>query len=106
MSKVKPMSPEMVFEFAEMLHGRRSQIAPPLTRNTKFAYDLWAVLHEREGGQIDRALARIRKGSYGLCLACGEAVQFLELYLDPTAECCLRCRKSVKSDPRAARDSA
>ena len=91
----KPMAAEVVAEFAEMLHERRSQIAPPLTKNTKSAYSLWTILHEREVTQIDRALSRIRSGSYGLCLGCGDAVQFLELYMDPTAECCLRCRKVV-----------
>ena len=90
----KPMSPEAVAEFAEMLHTRRCQIAPPLARATKRSYDLWAILHEREVGQIDRALSRIRLGSYGTCIACGTAVQFLELYMDPTAECCLGCRKA------------
>jgi hypothetical protein len=94
MPNPKPMAPEVVAEFAEMLHARRTQIAPPLARNTRSAYNLWTLLHEREVSQIDRALCRIRLGSYGLCLACGDAVQFLELYLDPTAECCLRCRKA------------
>ena len=87
-----PMAPEVVAGFAEMLHARRSQIAPPLDPAANRGYNLWAILHEREVGQIDHALARIRLGSYGLCLGCGDAVQFLELYLDPTAECCLGCR--------------
>ena len=94
MSNPKPMAPEVVAEFAEMLHARRCQIAPPLTRNTRSAYSLWTILHEREVTQIDRALYRIRMGSYGLCLGCADAVQFLELYRDPTAECCLRCRQA------------
>jgi DnaK suppressor protein len=104
MSSSKPMAPEVVAEFAEMLHGRRSEIAPPPARSSK--YDLWLILHEREVSQIDRALARIRLGSYGVCIGCGDAVQFLELYLDPTSECCLQCRKSGMLVPRAARDSA
>jgi hypothetical protein len=104
MASPKPMAPEVVAEFAELLHARRSQIAPPPTSKTRSGYNLWTILHEREVGQIDRALCRIRLGSYGLCLGCGDAVQFLELYRDPTAECCLRCRKEV---PKAGkRDSA
>jgi hypothetical protein len=87
-----PMAPEVVAGFAEMLHARRSQISPPLDSAAKRGYDLWEILHEREMGEIDRALARIRLGSYGLCLGCGDAVQFLELFRDPTAECCLGCR--------------
>ena len=106
MVDVKPMAAEVVAEFAEMLHARRSQIAPPLARATKAGYNLWTILHEREVTQIDRALARIRLGSYGVCIGCGDAVQFLELYLDPTSECCLKCRKSGMRGPLAARDSA
>ena len=87
----KPMAPEVVAEFADMLHARRSQISPPLAKS---GYNLWAILHEREVGEIDRALARIRLGSYGLCRECGDAVQFVELHRDPTAECCLGCRKA------------
>ena len=94
MSSPKPMAPEVVHEFAEMLHERRSRIAPPFTRNSKPAYNLWTILHEREVTQIDQALSRIRSGSYGLCMGCGDAVQFLELYLDPTTECCLGCRNA------------
>ena len=89
-----PMAYEVVAEFAEMLHARRSQIAPPADAAARRGYNLWTILHEREVGQIDEALARIRLGSYGLCLGCGDAVQFLELYRDPTAECCLGCRSA------------
>jgi RNA polymerase-binding transcription factor DksA len=88
----EPMAPGILDEFADMLHERRSQIAPSLTRNSRSMYDLWTILHEREVAQIDEALTRIRKGSYGVCAACGCPIQFLHLFLEPASDCCLGCR--------------
>lgn len=92
MNNEKPMDPALVAEFADLLHERRSRIAPPLARSTKSSYDLWTILHDREVAQIDAALARIRLGSFGVCTACGGSVQYLHLYLDPAAERCLTCQ--------------
>lgn len=92
MSNAKPLDPGVVAQFADLLHARRSQIAPPFARSTKASYDLWTVLHEREVGQIDAALARIRSGSFGLCVACGSPVQYLHLLMEPASERCLACK--------------
>jgi len=91
------LSPKVLNQFAEMLHERRNQIAPPLTRASKSMYDLWTILHEREVSQIDGALDRIRKGSYGTCEACGSPIQYLHLFMNPTSECCLACRPKVRT---------
>jgi hypothetical protein len=92
-----PLSPRALNQFAEMLHERRNQIAPPLTRASKSMYDLWTILHEREVSQIDGALARIRNGSYGTCEACGSPIQYLHLFMHPTEECCLACRPKART---------
>ena len=97
------MDPAVVAEFADMLHARRGQIAPPFARSTKSSYDLWTILHEKEVGQIDAALARIRSGSFGDCVECSGPVQVLQLVLDPASERCLTCREKIKPvDLRAA----
>ena len=54
-------------------------------------YDLWAILHERELSEIDAALARIRRGTYGTCEACGTQIQYLHLFLEPTSANCVAC---------------
>jgi hypothetical protein len=92
-----PLSPRTLNEFAEMLHERRTQIAPPLTRASKSMYDLWSILHEREVSQIDGALARIRNGTYGTCEACGSSIQYLHLFMNPTSECCLGCQPKART---------
>jgi RNA polymerase-binding transcription factor DksA len=93
----EPLSPRVLNQFAEMLHERRNQIAPPLTRASKTMYDLWTILHEREVSQIDGALERIRMGSYGTCEACGSPIQYLHLFMNPTSESCLACRPKVRT---------
>jgi len=95
--QTEPLSPRCLNQFAEMLHERRNQIAPPLTRASKSMYDLWTILHEREVSQIDGALARIRCGSYGTCESCGAPIQYLHLFMNPTSECCLACSPKART---------
>jgi len=93
----EPMDPVVVSQFADLLHERRSQVAPPFTRNSKSMVDLWTILHEREVVEIDQALARIRRGSYGSCEVCGAQIQYLQLFMHPTEDCCLACRPQSRS---------
>lgn len=41
--------------------------------------------------KIDAALDRIRKGEFGWCEECGEAIPFKRLEIDPTALLCVKC---------------
>jgi hypothetical protein len=86
------MEPSMLNEFADLLHERRSRLAPPFTQNSRAMWALWSTVHEREVRDIDGALARIRAGSYGTCSDCGGPIQFLRLFQDPTVNSCLVCR--------------
>ena len=48
--------------------------------------------HDRaEIAAIDRALARIRRGKYDICEACGESIPEARLQVLPAAERCLPC---------------
>jgi RNA polymerase-binding transcription factor DksA len=69
-----PMAPGLMAEFAEILHERRSELG-----------------RGRELRRIDDALGRIRAGSYGTCAECGRAIQYLHLFIEPTARRCLTC---------------
>lgn len=91
------MDPAMLNEFAELLHERRSRLAPPYPQNSQAMWALWSIVHEREVRDIDGALARIRAGSYGTCRDCGGPIQFLHLYQDPTVDCCLVCRPQAQT---------
>ena len=87
--QMQPMSPEVVHQFAETLHERRCQIAPPFTRSSR--------LHQRELGLIDDALARIRRGSYGTCEECGSQIEYLHLFMNPTSATCLACLPQART---------
>lgn len=47
---------------------------------------------QNEVDAIDRALARIERGDYGICVNCGEHIGFSRLLAHPVAASCLRCQ--------------
>ena len=57
------------------------------------AMDLVMVIRERQELQeIEAALARIRDGSYGICIDCGGEIGRARLKADPAAKRCLPCQ--------------
>ncbi|BDZ53914.1 TraR/DksA family transcriptional regulator [Agromyces marinus] len=57
-----------------------------------------AVLHdvEHELDDIDRALARIDDGTYGICERCGSKITVARLEARPTATLCIDCARLVR----------
>lgn len=47
---------------------------------------------EQELAAVDAALARIDGGTYGLCVACGEAIAPARLRANPSAARCIGCQ--------------
>ena len=47
--------------------------------------------------QIKKALARIDEGTYGLCAACGEAIDPGRLEIMPYAVFCVRCQQAQEA---------
>jgi DnaK suppressor protein len=57
-------------------------------------HELTVVNSERDKlAQIERALARIDDGSYGVCESCGSAIGKMRLMAFPRATLCLRCKQ-------------
>lgn len=52
-----------------------------------------AVLLEREIASVRRALDRVRDGSYGICVQCGEEISPARLEARPEAALCIRCAR-------------
>lgn len=50
----------------------------------------------RELAQVEDALARIRYGTYGLCVECGRTIPRDRLAAQPQAARCLDCQRSVE----------
>lgn len=69
--------------------------------------DLAEVRHSlTELTEVDGALARMRDGSYGECVDCGEAIAPARLAAYPTAKRCIKCQgayeKKVNGPPLTA----
>ncbi|HEY3248382.1 MAG TPA: TraR/DksA C4-type zinc finger protein [bacterium] len=43
--------------------------------------------------QVDEALARIDEGTYGICVRCGNPIDFARLKVLPYATLCIRCKE-------------
>jgi DnaK suppressor protein len=57
-----------------------------------------AELEARELSQIDRALARLRQGTYGVCEGCGVKIPVLRLNALPFSTLCIVCQREVEND--------
>ncbi|WP_246210094.1 TraR/DksA family transcriptional regulator [Nocardioides piscis] len=57
-------------------------------------HELTVVNLERDMvAQIDRALARIEDGSYGICESCGQPIGKMRLMAFPRATLCMSCKQ-------------
>jgi DnaK suppressor protein len=57
-------------------------------------HELTVVNNEREKlAQIDRALARIQDGTYGICESCGNPIGKMRVMAFPRATLCLTCKQ-------------
>lgn len=54
--------------------------------------------------QIEAALLRFKKGTYGTCMSCGEPVPDARLKAIPWARVCVRCADRVSRDVGLAAD--
>jgi RNA polymerase-binding transcription factor DksA len=54
--------------------------------------------HEAERREVQAALARLREGSYGECVQCGEAVGYDRLRIAPAAGRCMRCQERAEQE--------
>lgn len=52
--------------------------------------------HVQETRDINSALIRIGKGTYGTCGDCGESIDFDRLAAYPTAKRCVRCQNNYE----------
>lgn len=63
-----------------------------------------ADLHLHSLEEVEAALARIRNGSYGVCVDCGEPIAAARLDAQPAAARCIDCQTRFEDD-RDERDA-
>lgn len=55
-----------------------------------------AQVESRELSQIDKALERMREGTYGLCEACEDKIPVMRLQALPYAVLCIECQRKAE----------
>jgi DnaK suppressor protein len=80
------------------------QLADPLEGASSTAQDDVRValmdLDRLQLAQIEAALARLARGDYGICRACGEAIEMPRLRALPFAQRCAPCQSRVERRER------
>lgn len=49
-------------------------------------------------GRVRKAMKRVKDGSYGACVKCGNMIDTDRLRIDPTVELCINCAKEVSGN--------
>ena len=47
---------------------------------------------------VNKALARIEKGTYGICQHCGNPIEEARLEIRPTSSSCINCKKRLQGE--------
>ena len=63
-----------------------------------------AELDSRELDQIERALIRLKQGTYGLCEVCEGKIPVGRLNALPYSTLCIECQREMEKDPNWAQD--
>lgn len=82
----------------------RSLIVEPGTDAFElFGHEQVAVLESRlkdDLSEIEKALGKIKKGTYGICENCGQKIELPRLEAKPSAIYCLKCEKKIEAKNR------
>src|SRR5262245_443105 len=57
-----------------------------------------AELEARELNQVERALLRLKQGTYGLCEACGAKIPVARLNVLPYSTLCIKCQRESETN--------
>jgi DnaK suppressor protein len=93
---MQAMDSQMMAALEHSLLQRRTALAGTLrARRHADGEDELALLHQecRQLEAVERALASLADGSYGLCHGCGRAIAPARLLAQPSAALCLDCQQ-------------
>ncbi len=63
-----------------------------------------AEFEARELAQIERALARLKQGTYGVCEGCHKKIPVARLNALPYSTCCIECQREFEQHPNWSYD--
>ena len=106
----RPLDPSRLQHFGYLLAeqrrfrleqlGQLSTAEPPASDQLGEVTDALRTAAETALAEIDAALDRLRRGSYGRCLGCGQAVLAERLEILPAAALCMRCQHAAEARSR------
>lgn len=99
------MSPEFKENYVDM--GGDGDTGDEALADTIIDIDNAVIgIHLQEIGDLSAALDRIQAGVYGVCLDCGDDIDFERLSAYPSAKRCTRCQrlheKTFASEPKSS----
>ena len=65
-----------------------------------------AELEAKELSQVERALLRLKQGTYGLCEGCGCKIPVARLNALPFSTVCIKCQREIETDAAWGRGSS
>lgn len=101
-SKIKRLRREDPFSTED----RALIVEPGTDASALFGHEKTVVLEnqlKRDLKEIERALVKIKKGTYGICENCGDKIDMARLEAKPSAIYCLKCEKEIESGKKKSR---
>ncbi len=84
-------------EDIQQLAGEVHDVGELAVADEIFETDIELIdVRARELRQVEEALARMAKGEYGRCLACGDEIGYPRLQAEPEALRCLPCQQRLE----------
>lgn len=89
-------------ELADLSSGKSSQTGDAAdaafdSSGEEMASQL-AELEAKELAQVERALRRLKQGTYGQCESCGSKILIARLNALPYSTLCIKCQREMESD--------
>ena len=95
-SKIKRLRREDPFSTED----RALIVEPGTDASALFGHEKTVVLENQlksDLKEIEKALEKIKKGTYGICENCGKQIDLARLEVKPSAIYCLKCEKEKES---------
>lgn len=65
-------------------------------------FDTLATVDFAHLGEVDDALLRLERGTWGTCLACEDEIDSIRLAIIPEAKFCIECERATEAAARVA----
>lgn len=78
-------------DYGDSMEDSATEVAD-YTKNLSLERDL-----EKELEDVEKALAKIEDGTYGVCVHCGKDIEIERLKIRPESSSCVECKKRLKN---------